>query len=108
MVPSGNGIDWRRTATVILKNLFFLECDFAALQKDPYQVQMHVLAAKIVIVQKHVVIIWMIAGRQGPTHELGKGVPMIKIRGFHQLHLVGMATKNILYFVLMHKVNQDG
>ena len=69
--------------------------------------KLHIITAAIFIIQKHVVIIWMITGRQGATHKLSKGVSMVEIGGFHQLQLMGMATKNVFNFVLMNKVNQD-
>ena len=90
------------------KDRFFFELQLALLFKNPYQAQVHIIVAKIFIIQEHVIIVGMIDRGQRPTHILGKGIPVIQVGGSHQFQFVGMAAKNSFNFVFMHKINQRG
>jgi len=47
---------------IYLKNPFLFKYHGALYREDPYQIQMHIIAEHIFIIEKHVVIVAMIAG----------------------------------------------
>ena len=65
------------TCGYCLKDQLLFEAQHALLGKDPHQIQVHIIAAKIFIVQVHVVIVRMIAGGCRAAHKLGEGMPVI-------------------------------
>ncbi len=78
---------------------------FAPLGEYPHQMHVRIIRAPIFIIQKHIVIVGMVARRQRTAHKLGKCMPVIQIHGSPQLQFVGMAAEDVFDFVLPYKIN---
>ena len=78
---------------------------FTPLGEYPHQMHTLIIRAPIFIIQKHIVVVGMVARRQRTAHKLGKCMPAIQIHGSIQLQFVGMAAENGFDFVLPYKIN---
>ncbi len=78
---------------------------FAPPGEYPHQMQERIIRAPIFIIQKHIGVVGMVAGRHSTAHKLGKCMPVIQIHGSPQLQFVGMAAEDVFDFVLPYKIN---
>ncbi len=86
-------------------NIFGFEMHVAPLGEYPHQMQTRIIRVPIFIIQKHIVVVGMVAGGQSTAHKLGECVPVIQIHGSPQLQFVSMAAEDVFDIVLPYKIN---
>ena len=91
-----------------LKDPLLFEVNLIPIWENPNDIHMHIFATHIFIIQKHVVIVVVIAGGQCAAHKMGKGISMIEIGGSHQFQFVRMAAKDVFDVMQVYKINETG